>query len=360
MHVPDHVREDLMSRANVVGVGTGPKRRNGRETGEEAVIVFVTEKLPESELAEEDICPKTVDIDGEEAPTDVVQTGDVWAQATTAEPAEPSPDRTKRFRPAPASVSVGHPDVTAGTLGSPPLETEAGPLVFLTNTHVAAPPPDAALGDACLQPGPRDGGDTDDRIGTLHDFAAVSRDEPNTSDSALVEVDSGDLRANEILEIGPLAGFRAAAFGEAYEKSGRTTGHTTGELVAEDVQIDVRGYYPNEPVTFTGVDAFTPMSSGGDSGSLIGLRDDGDFFATDLLFAGSPFVTFGIPWDAVVDEHGELSVANPPSSDGGDGDTRRTLLDVILALLRRFFGKRSRSRRRRRTSRARLAERLSF
>ena len=341
MHVPDHVREDLLRRANVVGVGTGPKRREGRETGEEAVIVFVTEKLPESQLADEDVCPRTVAIDGEDVPTDVVQAGEVWAQAAAVETAGSSPDRTRRYRPAPASVSVGHPDVTAGTLGSPPLETADGALVFLTNTHVAAPPPDAAVGDDCRQPGPHDGGEAADRIGTLHDFAPISRDEPNATDSALVAVDPADLRDNEILEIGALSGFRETAFGETYEKSGRTTGHTTGQLVAEDVRIDVRGYYPDEPVTFTGVDAFTPMSSGGDSGSLIGVRDDGAFVATDLLFAGSPFVTFGIPWASVVDAHGELSVANPPPPGDGDGDDgpRRGLLGTLLALLRRWFGR---------------------
>lgn len=341
MHVPDHVREDLRRRANVVGVGTGLKRRQGRETGEEAVIVFVTEKLPESELDEADICPKTVEIDDEEVPTDVVQSGEVWAQAAAAEPGATVPDRTQRIRPAPASVSVGHPDITAGTLGSPPLAAENDELVFVTNTHVAAPPPDAEDGDACLQPGPHDGGDADDHLGTLLEFAEIARDEPNTTDSALVRVDPVDLRENEILEIGALSGFRATASGERYEKSGRTTGHTTGEFVAEDVEIDVRGYYPDEPVTFTGVDAFSPMSSGGDSGSLIGYRDGGEFFATDLLFAGSPFVTFGVPWDAVVAEHGELRVANPVTGNGnGDGDDRRprTLLDLIIEFLRRLFG----------------------
>lgn len=332
-----------MGRANVVGVGTGRKRRGGRETGEEAVIVFVTEKLPESQLADEDVCPKTVAIDDDEVPTDVVQAGDVWAQAAAVE-AEPVPDRTDRFRPAPASVSVGHPDVTAGTLGTPPVETDDGELVFVTNTHVAAPPPDAASGDPCLQPGPSDGGDGDDRIGTLREFAAISRDEPNTTDSALVRADPAALEENEILEIGPLAGFREPAFDEEYHKSGRTTGLTSGELVARDVQIDVRGFFPDEPVTFAGVDAFSPMSSGGDSGSLIGRREDGAFYGTNLLFAGSPFVTFAIPWEAVTEEHGDLTVANPtpPDDDGGnDGDDDeepRSLLGFLLGLLRKFFG----------------------
>lgn len=339
MHVPDHVREDLLRRANVIGVGSGPKRRDGRETGEDAVIVFVTEKLPESQLAEEDVCPTTVRLDDEEVPTDVVQAGDVRAQAVEAEVTEP--DRTARYRPAPASVSTGHPDVSAGTLGTPPLLTEAGDLVFVTNTHVAAPPPDAADGDACLQPGPHDDGGPDDQIGTLHEFAPISRTAENRTDSALVAVDPTAVRENEVLEIGPLAGFRDATFDASYEKSGRTTGHTEGELRARDVEIEVRGYYPDEPVTFVGVDAFSPMSSGGDSGSVIGRRVDGAFYGTNLLFAGSPYVTFGVPWSEVEAFHGDLALANPPSEDGdGDGgdDGSGGLLGLLLDLLRRFLG----------------------
>lgn len=342
MHVPDHVREDLEQRANVVGVGTGPKRSGGQETGEEAVIVFVSEKLPESELDDEDVCPRTVEVDDEEVPTDVVQAGEVWAQGTATGTQETAPDRTGRHRPAPASVSVGHPAVTAGTLGTPPLETREGDAAFLTNAHVAAPRPDAAAGDPCLQPGPGDGGSVDDRIGTLREFSAIARDEPNETDSALVGVDPGDLGESEILGIGALAGFREPAFGETHRKSGRTTGVTAGELRARDVEIEVRGYYPDEPVRFAGVDAFDPMSSGGDSGSLIGRRVDGEFHGTDLLFAGSPFVTFAIPWETITGEHGELSVAHPPDDDwtGGENDDggANSLLDLLRRLLRWLFG----------------------
>lgn len=328
-----------MRRANVVGVGTGPKRRGGQETGEDAVVVFVTEKLPESELADEDVCPRTVTIDDETVPTDVVQSGEVWAQATATEAQETAPDRTERYRPAPASVSVGHPEVTAGTLGTPPLETGDGDTVFVTNAHVAAPQGTAETGDPCRQPGPEDGGTAEDRVGTLREFVEIRRDRPNESDSALVAVDPGDLRENEILEIGPLAGFAEPVFGEPHEKSGRTTDVTSGELRARDVEIEVQGYYPDEAVTFTGVDAFDPMSSGGDSGSLIGRRVDGEFRGTDLLFAGSPFVTFGVPWTAVTDEHGDLAVANPPGEDGGDGGAgSNPLLDLLRRLWRWLVG----------------------
>lgn len=348
MEVPDEVRSRLMELENVIGVGVGPKRVGGEETDEMAVIVFVTEKVPEAELAPEDVCPKSVSLDGEELRTDVIESGEVRALDTlpgeTAEPEPAAADRTERHRPAPAGVSTAHVDVTAGTLGTPPLSTADGDLVFLTNAHVAAPV-GADEGDPCLQPGPADDGTEDDVIGTLAEYVEVSRDEPNETDSALVAVEEDVLRDNEILEIGALAGWAEPSFGETYEKSGRTTAVTSGELVARDVEIDVAGYYPDEEATFVGVDAFGPMAEGGDSGSLIGVHDEG-FRGTNLLFAGGPQATFGIPMEAVQEHHGSLSVANPPSEDddgegGGNGDgggDSRSLLQRIIDWLRRLFG----------------------
>lgn len=343
MHVPDHVREDLKRRANVVGVGIGPKRRGGESTGEEAVVVFVTEKLPESELDPDDVCPQTVALDDEEVPTDVVESGEVrFLDAAEGDRrSRDEGDRTRRFRPAPASVSVGHPEVTAGTLGSPPLETPDGEHVFLTNAHVAAPL-GAEPGDPCLQPGPADGGTPDDEIGVLHEATDISPDGKNASDSALVAVEEGAMRANEILGVGPLAGWAEPSFDDVFRKSGRTTGVTEGELLARDVEVDVAGFHPDADATFAGVDAFSSMADGGDSGSLIGVDAQAGFRATDLLFAGSPRVTFGVPATAVRDEHGDLAVAHPPGAGDGPDEERgghRALLFQILAALRRLLSR---------------------
>jgi hypothetical protein len=63
--------KQLMSKANVTGVGMG-------ERGGKAVMqVFVTRKLPESEVAAGDLIPKSV----AGYPTDVVEIGVVSTQA---------------------------------------------------------------------------------------------------------------------------------------------------------------------------------------------------------------------------------------------------------------------------------------
>ena len=330
MDIPEEIRDDLESRANVVGTGQGPKRVSGQTTDEESIVVLVSQKVPEAQLSEDDRIPKEVDIDGRRVKTDVQEVGDVRTQAITTRPVE-APDRKRRWRPAPAGVSFGHPEISAGTLGSPPLETETGETVVLTNAHVAAPLETAERGDDVLQPGPADGGSSEDALGTLFDFSEIARNQPTTTDSALVQVDPSDLEKT-VLGVGEFAGFTEPTVDETYTKSGRTTGVTTGELQARDVRIRVGGYY-DEPTVFTGVTVFGPMSAGGDSGSLIGIAEDG-FRATHLLFAGSDRSTIGIPVPAVETEHGELtpydeSGGGPGGGSDGPGTVRKAVRNVL-------------------------------
>ena len=71
------------------------------------------------------------------------------------------------------------------------------------------------------------------------------------------------------------------------------------------------------------------MGEGGDSGSLIGI-DDGGFRATDLLFAGSPEATIGVPIAALEAEHGELSLVGESEADeDGSGGFGRRLRDRL-------------------------------
>jgi hypothetical protein len=66
---------DLMKKANVVGVGVGLRRRRGQLTDEPAIVVSVTEKLPPSRLASEDIVPREL----EGVPVDVQAVGELRA-----------------------------------------------------------------------------------------------------------------------------------------------------------------------------------------------------------------------------------------------------------------------------------------
>jgi len=97
-----HTKE-LMCKPNVVGVAMGYKVKGGKRTKHLSVVVFVEKKLGKLELNEGDIIPEYVD----EVKTDVIETGKFKALQL----------RTDKWRPAPGGVSIGHKDISAGTLG---------------------------------------------------------------------------------------------------------------------------------------------------------------------------------------------------------------------------------------------------
>ncbi|QLG49454.1 hypothetical protein [Natrinema halophilum] len=321
MEIPDSVREDLESTENVTGTAFGLKQtREEGITDREAIVVYVEEKRPEEELADEDILPKELDIDDETYKIDVQESGDVKMLEQAMRPSEPpmemaeaepeleaippSLSRKEKWRPAPAGVSVGHPDVTAGTLGTPPLRTTDGRTVFLTNSHVAADSGDASDGDDVYQPGTYDGGSSSDVIGTLVEFSEISTSGNNTTDSALVEVRPDHLQS-DIFELGSdLRAFTDAEIGERHTKSGRTTSVTNGKCTARNATFNVG--FKHGTARFVGLDVFEPIASGGDSGSLIGVERPDGFYGSSLLFAGSSSLTLGIPMDAVQQFHGRL------------------------------------------------------
>ncbi len=74
--VKDRYEQTLLSKANVVGVGVGIRQLDGVYTGEVALIVMVREKLPKTQIREEDLVP--TEIDG--VPVDVQEVGALDAQ----------------------------------------------------------------------------------------------------------------------------------------------------------------------------------------------------------------------------------------------------------------------------------------
>ncbi len=92
----------------------------------------------------------------------------------------------------------------------------------------------------------------------------------------------------EILDIGEVRGTVAPTLGMAVRKSGRTTGFTTGQVNVIETTVTVN-YGENRTARFEGQFVTTPMSQGGDSGSL--LVDGETLRAVGLLFAGSAQAT---------------------------------------------------------------------
>ncbi len=68
--------DELLKKANVVGVGVGIRKRGGTYTNEVALVVMVRQKVPREQLAAADILPRVI----EGVPVDVQQVGDIEIQ----------------------------------------------------------------------------------------------------------------------------------------------------------------------------------------------------------------------------------------------------------------------------------------
>jgi len=301
-------RHDLLARPYVVAAGIGYKTVQGRRQPTLSIICSVTRKVPSAQLSPRDRIPPAVD----GVPTDVVATGPIRALQV----------RTGRVRPAPGGVSIGHRDITAGTLGC--LVMKDGRPVILSNNHVMASSGAGRLGDPILQPGPFDGGQVPaDQIAELTAFVPIRfREGPSTCRlagavaavlNAIARVLGSDtrlrpvtMRAGEnlvdaaiarplrdadvdatILEIGAIPGVARGELGLAVKKSGRTTGLTSGEILQVDVTVDVQ-YGGGRVARFTDQLLAGAMSQGGDSGSAV---VDSGHRLVGLLFAGSDTTT---------------------------------------------------------------------
>ncbi len=320
--VKEASKDNLLAMQNVVGVGIGYQIKGGEQTGNYAIVVMVSRKLPLPALAPNTILPKNVD----GVTIDVIEVGELRALQA----------RTDRWRPAPGGISIGHYKITAGTFGAIVRDINSGERLILSNNHVIANSNDADPGDQILQPGPIDGGSPDvDTIAHLDRFCPIEfATEPGICDIAETYASLGNAIAgflgskhrvnaqqsdpqavnlvdaavakpvndsnvlDEILEIGTIEGSEEGSLGMSVRKSGRTTRFTTSQINLINATVDVN-YGSDRTARFENQLVSGPMSQGGDSGSLLVAGDS--LHAVGLLFAGSNQSTIFNPIQAVLD-----------------------------------------------------------
>jgi hypothetical protein len=320
----EQFHKELLAKPNVVGVGVGLRHRAGQPLDEVCIVALVRHKRAIDALVPEAVIPQEVG----GIPTDVFEVGDLRAQVA----------RTTRWRPAPGGVSIGHYQVTAGTLGCVVRDRPTGARLILSNNHVLANSNEASLEDPILQPGTADGGrEESDTIALLERFVRiVYNHEPATCGVARFVADAGNWIArligskhrlrlpgrsgsdepgrrslgspagrtpdvsDEVLEIGRPFGILPVTLGMGIRKSGRTTGLTSGQVTVIEATVDVD--YGGKTARFDGQILSGPMSQGGDSGSL--LVASTSLRAVGLLFAGSAQTTIYNPIAAVLDALG--------------------------------------------------------
>ncbi len=325
--------EALKARGAIM-VSFGEKVSGGKPTGRKAIVIGVPEKLPLNQLRKQDLIP--AELQGME--TDVVEFHQVnlLPKVQAADPY-----RTKMHRPAFGGISIGHPEITAGTLGC--LVWKDGKAYALTNWHVGNMN-EGKIGDPMLQPGPYDGGTIHDNyygtialkppvvissgngptppappsdcpwfgsivsVGNLIGWAVRSR-------TRLIAVRPQDQAVNlvDMCLVGPLTEAKLTSFiyeignvdtrnwcelevGDEVHKSGRTSGVSVGTVQSLGASVRV-GLGGNQFADFHDQIVFSNISEGGDSGSAI-LRRRDEFIGSHL-FAGSDTNTIGNRWKNV-------------------------------------------------------------
>jgi hypothetical protein len=220
-----------------------------------------------------------------------------------------------RHRPAPGGVSVGHVNITAGTLGSRAIGLSSpwnNRHLILSNNHVLADSNAGRVGDSIVQPGPADGGrHPGDQIAILARWAPINfGGAPNFVDAAIGWAWHDRIRGGQYYLSGGAPAYYstgtaplAASLGMTVGKSGRTTALTQGRVTQIGVSVNVNygggrvALFRNQ-IAIQSVNA-NPFSAGGDSGSLIWQWASG-VRPVALLFAGGGGVTFANPIGAVL------------------------------------------------------------
>ena len=195
-----------------------------------------------------------------------------------------------RVRPLHPGISLGHIDITAGTLGAIVRSRVDDRPRLLSNNHVLADENRGDPGDQVLQPGAIDGGRADlDRVATLERFVELHTDRTNFADAALALVDDGVDVDPMIPGLGHVTGLADVEQVLDVAKVGRTTGLRRGRVTAIEVDDVVVNFSAgllrfDDQIEISGADG-RPFSAGGDSGSLI--VDTASGSGVGLLFAGS-------------------------------------------------------------------------
>jgi hypothetical protein len=268
----------------------------GRPTGEAVIVVGIirpnalrdgARRRPKPTMTSIPTRLPVIDAQGKEMRNQMVEViieeeGEILAEMYTA-----------RRRPCPGGYSIGHPRVTAGTLGG--VANRRGKWNYiLSNNHVLAATNSGAKGDPIYQPGPADGGTATDTIGELEQWVPIdfSGTKNNEVDCAIAKTLGRKRRnvARHVQGIGTPSAEADATVGQAVRKSGRTTQLTRGIILSDNATIRVR-YGRGQLAVFVNQLQYTHMTLGGDSGSLI--WDQNSLTVVGLHFAGSGTSSYG-------------------------------------------------------------------
>jgi endonuclease G, mitochondrial len=306
-------RRALLSRPGVTAVDLGYRMKNHEFLDELALRVHVERKLPSEcfndrkydeipkEITYKD---KTYKLDVIEARYKLVQLTQPPRRGAVLETPQETADRRSRLDPLVGGISIGSPQVPAGTLGALVWDRVDGSVCILSNWHVLAGDLNAEPGHPCFQPALFDQGRSSDVVARLKRWCFNRH-----TDAAIAELTgSRHYCAGEIVSMfQQISGVTRPYLGMDVLKSGRSSGFTQGFI--DGLYFSAAIEYSNgvvrvfeEQIHIAPLYATDRISEPGDSGSVWVVETNGKGYrAVGLHFAGD------LPHSAF----GEYALANP-------------------------------------------------
>lgn len=305
--IKDTVAPDLLKRPGVNGVGIGNKRVGGEDTGELAIVVFVSEKR---DVPSEEAVP--TEISG--APTDVVELTFEPVGATAEPPHAPGPPEADPgyYDPLIGGISMGPARKFGiggygfGTLGCIVADVQDGTPLMLSVYHVMCDyDGQAQVGDQMCQPALPDANWDCHGAGTLTRWSvgnvSVSGVQYGVEVAVAAVAGRGSTRRT-IAQLGNLTGTRLPDLYVPVMKRGRTTLVTSGAIVYVNVDYSFNfgppyGWVDLANVFIVRSDDGNPFCAAGDSGSVI---VDANRRAVGLVQGATDSYCVGIVMDAAL------------------------------------------------------------
>jgi hypothetical protein len=274
---------------NIVGIGISEKVTEKKDTGELSLCFYVENEVSKRRLDPEKLVPPVMAMPaGQAIFTDVKAIGRI------------RPQINKKASPLVSGFSVGHVEITAGTLGA--IVKKGDKHFILSNAHVLSLSGTAKKGARILYPGAADGGtDPKSRVARLSQTVKFQKGETfvNRADAAIAEIDPDELEHLDFSIFGVKKSLQTtkAVRGMKVVKRGRTTGDT--ESTVQDVHFRfILEYDEVGKVGFIDQVLCDRYTAGGDSGSIVVEKKTGKIVG--LHFAGADGGSVFNPIDEVI------------------------------------------------------------
>ncbi|ACT33701.1 serine protease [Clostridium botulinum] len=270
-HIARYKYNYFFNKSNVVGVGLGYKIKNGFNTFQKCLSVFVTNKLPFCDIPSNDMVPSYY----YGIPTDVINTGAFHLQKLT-----------QKIRPVPGGYDIGPAlIVEGGTLGC--IVTDGKYYHILTCNHSLTAKEVVTVTYPITQPSCVYGGNyPEDIIARISKYIPINNstttnENINYVDCAIAKINKRSQISTKINFLGRIKGMTKASLGLNVQKVGANTELTEGTVTSVGATLEF-----NEPQgKFIFVDQIitNKMSEEGDSGSIL---VDKNIQAVGMLMGG--------------------------------------------------------------------------